>query len=996
MAASITWSTGGAYWDDDLTWLSLDAYGYGRIYGAIRGSISETETSVTVSATAYCEGTTGGDWNGPYGYRILLQSAFAVDGVEYQSPGTTVTYNGGESFHDATFTKTFSKTTTARTGEIYYDQDEISKDMPLIDWTKVGTFSIPALAKFTITYDANNGSNPPSATTFYYGKGATVTTGTPSRSGYAFTGWNTQADGSGTAYSGGQTYTTNSNLKLYAQWRKLSWTITFHANGGSGTMSALTKNTGSAVTLTANAFTRSGYRFLGWATSATGSVVYADKASYTTDANVDLYAVWQQITYTVSYNANNGTGTMANSTKIHGTTLTLRANAFTRTGYDFVGWATSSTGSKAYDDKASYTANAAVTLYALWRLKTYAVSYNANAGGDTVSGTMANSTKTYGSAMTLRTNAFKRQNYRFKGWSVSSSSNVISYTDGASYTDNSPITLYGVWELAYNNPTLSNVDIFRSNSSGAADDTGDHFHVNFTWSATNVTFINPIVTNLQYQIRYKTRATTTWTTAVAYTSDWSNGTASGTSKTHSVSITPSVTISTDSAYDIEVTIRDTNTYNTNSTATSAKQIASTYYTLDFANGGRGMGIGEAAPSEGLYVNMTPIFHTSVYSSKAINTSALFSAKNASSPDYISFGCDTSGTRRGIYDNATQRWPIYVDGTHTYIRSDTSSGRIISPDIFKLQANAIDTTLTSLSSQVTHYPIVIVDKNDTAISYIGVNQQPSGSNYTAIINSRIVNGTQVYNSLSLGLGTDGTKYVSVSDASVWRSAIGAFATSGGTLTGPVVITPSSGAPYFLLTNKGADISQGGANPSSASYGSLYFSDKTGTTAKLTGWIQSGQTTAGAIRTTMGARTYRTGSTAVSNTLALVESATGVGTVEVSHPAAWRTAIGAVAAEDSGWVTATITASGKTSSSTLYYRKKDGFVTIIGDYLSASTSGYETQFTLPSGYRPAKTVIFGCGYRGNSAPVVQITTAGVIGIYDGATTAAYHCFTITFPV
>ena len=222
MAASITWYDGGAYWGDDLTWLSLDATGYARIYGAIRGSISETETSVTVSATAYCSGTSGGPWDGQYGYRTLLQSAFYVDGVEYQSPGTTVTYNGDEPFNDDTFTKTFSKTTTARTGEIYYDQDQIGS-MPVIDWTRVGTFSIPALAKFTITYNANGGSNAPSATTFYYGKGATVTTKTPSRSGYAFTGWNTKADGTGTAYNDGASVAFHGNTTLYAQWQLNSY-----------------------------------------------------------------------------------------------------------------------------------------------------------------------------------------------------------------------------------------------------------------------------------------------------------------------------------------------------------------------------------------------------------------------------------------------------------------------------------------------------------------------------------------------------------------------------------------------------------------------------------------------------------------------------------------------------------------------------------------------------------------------------------------------------
>jgi uncharacterized repeat protein (TIGR02543 family) len=86
-------------------------------------------------------------------------------------------------------------------------------------------------------------------------------------------------------------YPFNASVTLYAQWTALTYTVTFNANGGTGTM---TPETGSApAALTANAFTRAGYSFAGWTTAANGSgTAYADKASYLFNASVTLYAQW--------------------------------------------------------------------------------------------------------------------------------------------------------------------------------------------------------------------------------------------------------------------------------------------------------------------------------------------------------------------------------------------------------------------------------------------------------------------------------------------------------------------------------------------------------------------------------------------------------------------------------------------------------------------------------------------------------------------------------
>lgn len=148
-----------------------------------------------------------------------------------------------------------------------------------------------------------------------------------------------------------------------------SYKITFNANGGSGAPGQQTKYYGKTLTLSSTKPTRTGYTFQGWGTSASGSVVYASGGSYTTNASDTLYAIWKANTYTVSYNANGGSGAPGNQTKTYGVNLTLSSTKPTRTNYNFLGWGTSAGSTTvAYASGASYTANAAITLYAIWEL----------------------------------------------------------------------------------------------------------------------------------------------------------------------------------------------------------------------------------------------------------------------------------------------------------------------------------------------------------------------------------------------------------------------------------------------------------------------------------------------------------------------------------------------------------------------------------------------------------------------------------------------------
>jgi uncharacterized repeat protein (TIGR02543 family) len=112
--------------------------------------------------------------------------------------------------------------------------------------------------------------------------------------------------------------------------------VCFNANGGSGTMNELIMTNGSS--LPGSKFTKKGYTFQGWATSASGSVELSDKAVLDLSESVTLYAVWKANTFTLKYDANGGTGKMSNTKVTYDVYTPLRTPGFTRSGYNLVGW----------------------------------------------------------------------------------------------------------------------------------------------------------------------------------------------------------------------------------------------------------------------------------------------------------------------------------------------------------------------------------------------------------------------------------------------------------------------------------------------------------------------------------------------------------------------------------------------------------------------------------------------------------------------------------
>lgn len=214
--------------------------------------------------------------------------------------------------------------------------------------------------------------------------------------------------------------------------------IFFDANGGTGEMIPQFITKSSSANIKANAYTKTSSTFLGWATSPTGNVVYANGANYSIGSvDATLYAKWTA-TSNITFNAGGGTGGTGPTTMAVGAALT--APAVTRTGYTLSSWS----------PPLPATVPASDTTYtAQWTANTYTINYNGNSNS---AGSTASSTHTYDTAKNLTANGFSRVGYNYLGWSTSSSATTAAYTNTQSVTNltaavNGVVTFYAVWQI---------------------------------------------------------------------------------------------------------------------------------------------------------------------------------------------------------------------------------------------------------------------------------------------------------------------------------------------------------------------------------------------------------------------------------------------------------------------------------------------------------------------------------------------------------------------
>lgn len=340
--------------------------------------------------------------------------------------------------------------------------------------------------KHTVRYDANAKNDTsvkgiPASQSKTANVDIKLNSGVPTRNGYTFLGWNTKADGKGTAYAAGAIYKNDQNggtVTLYAQWTPWKHVLHYNKNvptsSTSQTVSNMpvdqTKTFGQLMTISNLVPTRKGYTFAGWYTQSNGTGTKYDPGSnYAADQNggtVNLYAKWTPWTYNIKYDQNVKSTSSSKTvtdmpnaqTKTQEIDVTLSSMTPKRNGYIFAGWSTSANGSVEYKQGSRFTKDldsngASITLYAVWTPWKHTVHYNSNiptnapTGTTTVSNMPGDQTKTFDEKLMISSNKPTRKGYNFAGWSRSANGDVV-YQPGAEYKNDQnggTVTLYAKW-----------------------------------------------------------------------------------------------------------------------------------------------------------------------------------------------------------------------------------------------------------------------------------------------------------------------------------------------------------------------------------------------------------------------------------------------------------------------------------------------------------------------------------------------------------------------
>ena len=283
--------------------------------------------------------------------------------------GKTLGTNSGQVDAEATVREALRVTSPSYDGYVLSDSNDsvvtgkmISWHFPASNYVRHGSGSYTVYyekaCKMVVHYVYGASRRTATADKTAYGKrGSSYTIYSPTISGY--TPSKSSVSGSFSSES--------SSATVY--YYESTYTISFNANGGSGAPSSITKKHFTNATLPTATPSRTGYTFKGWGTSSSTSyAAYQPGSTFYTNANTTLYAVWSARTYTISYNANGGSGGPGSQTKTHGIKMLISRVEPTRSGYTFLGWSTSpSATSTSYQPGEWYYANADLTFYAVWK-----------------------------------------------------------------------------------------------------------------------------------------------------------------------------------------------------------------------------------------------------------------------------------------------------------------------------------------------------------------------------------------------------------------------------------------------------------------------------------------------------------------------------------------------------------------------------------------------------------------------------------------------------
>lgn len=226
-----------------------------------------------------------------------LSSATVLDASS--AVGTTSGWSNqiSQLTYSQTAQKLYFTTFSERVGQIGIDGSSSQLIFTDTAANQYGNYGIAVFAQpaKTVTFDSNGGTGTLASQSDSASNALTSNAGAITRTGYTFIGWNTAANGSGTAYANGATYSFASNVTLYAQWTAIpkSYLIDYDTQGGAGA-AVSSYIQGDSVRI-AYIPTRDGYQFDGWFLDKVGGTALGSQFSPVGAKDFTIYAHWTKL-----------------------------------------------------------------------------------------------------------------------------------------------------------------------------------------------------------------------------------------------------------------------------------------------------------------------------------------------------------------------------------------------------------------------------------------------------------------------------------------------------------------------------------------------------------------------------------------------------------------------------------------------------------------------------------------------------------------------------
>ena len=366
----------------------------------------------------------------------------------------TVTFDsqGGSEDKDSTITVTFGKTygmlpLPSKPGHTFANWHtatlggaSITSASPVITAADHTLFAHWAPKSYTVTFNAQGGSNAKDSTgTVSFGK-AYGELPAPTKPGYTFAGWFTAALG-GTPITSTDPVATPENHTLYARWTPRSYTVTLDAQNSTDN-----KELSSTVTLGKTYGElplpkKPGYTFAGWFSAEAQGALITEASPVTIATDHTLFAHWAPKSYTVTFDAQSGSDIEDSTGTVSFGNAYGELPAPTKPGYTFAGWFSAVAGGVSITPESSVRTAAAHTLYARWTPRSYTVTLDAQSSTDARElKTTVSYGKTYGHLpVPIKTGC------TFEGWYTAADENGIKVLPTDTVTKGDDHTLYAHW-----------------------------------------------------------------------------------------------------------------------------------------------------------------------------------------------------------------------------------------------------------------------------------------------------------------------------------------------------------------------------------------------------------------------------------------------------------------------------------------------------------------------------------------------------------------------